>query len=42
MTLKRVLLSMFGVAVLLGSLGSAQAERHHRHCYYRHHHRVCR
>ena len=40
MTMKRALLSIFGLAVLFGTLSSAEAQ--HRHCHYRHHHRVCR
>ena len=42
---KRALLSIFGLAVLFGSMTPAQAQyrrHHHRHCYYRHHHRICR
>jgi hypothetical protein len=42
MTFKRTLLSIFGMAVLFGTLNTAQAQHHHRHCFYRHHHRVCR
>ena len=42
MTLKRALLSVFGFAVLFGTLTPAQAQYHHRHCHYHHHHRYCR
>ncbi len=44
MTLKRTMLSVFGLAVLFGSFAPAEAQyyHHHRHCFYRHHHRVCR
>ena len=42
MMLKRAMLSVFGLAVLFGSLAPAEAQYHHRHCFYRHHHRVCR
>ena len=41
MTFKRALLSIFGLAVLFGTLNSAEAQ-YHRHCHYHHHHRVCR
>lgn len=45
--LKRTMLSVFGLAVLFGSFAPAEAQYHHRyhrhrHCFYRHHHRVCR
>ena len=40
MTLKRAVFSVLGLAVMFGSLTSAQAQR--RHCHYHHHHRVCR
>lgn len=36
MTMKRALLSIFGLAVLFGTLNSAEAQYHHRH--HRHHH----
>ena len=39
MTMKRALLSVFAVAVLFGSMGSAQAQYHHRHHHHHHHHR---
>lgn len=43
MTLKRTLLSIFGLAVLFGTMSSAEAQyHHHRHCHWHHHHRVCR
>lgn len=38
--MKRALLATFGLVVLIGSFSTASAQ--HRHCYYRHHHRVCR
>ncbi len=42
--MKRVLLSAFALALFAGSVlpASAQHHRHNRHCWYRHHHRVCR
>jgi hypothetical protein len=40
--MKKVLLSLFAAAVLFGTVVPAQAQHHHRHCYYRHHHRHCR
>jgi hypothetical protein len=40
--MKKVLLSMFTLAILAGTFSSAEAQHRHRHCYYRHHHRVCR
>lgn len=53
MTLKRMMLSIFGLAVLFGSFAPpADAQRFrrdryrhrhdHRHCFYRHHRRICR
>ena len=42
MTFKRALLSIFGVAVLFGTMNTAEAQYHHHHCHYRHHHRYCR
>ena len=41
MTVKRMLLSLFGAAVLFGTLTPAQAQYHHRHCHWYHHHRHC-
>lgn len=41
--MKRALLSIFGLAVLFGAVGSSEAQyHHHRHCHYHHHHRYCR
>jgi len=41
--MKRTILSLFGIIVLAGVVATpAHADYHHRHCYYRHHHRVCR
>ena len=37
MTIKRALLSLFGVAVLLGTLTPAEAQYHHRHHHHHHH-----
>lgn len=44
MALKRAMLTMFGMAVLMGGFSTANAQdhHHHRHCYYHHHHRICR
>ncbi len=39
--MKKALLSLFALAVLVGTVVPAHAQ-HHRHCYYRHHHRHCR
>ena len=37
--LKRTMLSIFGLAVLFGSLVPAEAQyRHHRHYHHHHHH----
>jgi hypothetical protein len=34
---------MFSLVMVLGMAGSAEAQHHgHRHCHWRHHHRVCR
>ncbi len=41
MTFKRALLSIFGLAVLFGTLSSAEAQYHH-HRHHRHHHRYNR
>ena len=38
MTLKRALLSIFGLAVLFGTFNPAQAQYHHRHHHHHHHH----
>jgi hypothetical protein len=41
--MKRILLGVFSMAVVLGTAGVSQAQyHHHRHCWYQHHHRVCR
>ena len=37
MTFKRALLSIFGLAVLFGTLNTAEAQRHHRHHHHHHH-----
>ncbi len=37
MTFKRALLSIFGLAVLFGTLSSAEAQYHHRHHHHHHH-----
>ena len=36
--LKRTMLSIFGLAVLFGSLVPAEAQYHHHRHYYHHHH----
>lgn len=38
MTFKRALLSIFGLAVLFGTLNTADAQYHHRHHHHHHHH----
>ncbi len=38
MTFKRALLSIFGLAVLFGTMNTAQAQYHHRHHHHHHHH----
>ena len=41
--MKRILLSVFALAMFAGAVLPASAQyHHHRHCSYRHHHRVCR
>jgi len=40
--MKRILLGALTLSVLLGVAGTSQAQHRHRHCFYRHHHRVCR
>jgi hypothetical protein len=40
--MKKFLLSAIALIALVGAVTPAQAQHHHRHCYYRHHHRVCR
>lgn len=37
MTFKRALLSIFGLAVLFGTLSTADAQYHHRHHHHHHH-----
>ncbi len=37
MTMKRALLSIFGLAVLFGTLNTAQAQYHHHHRHHHHH-----
>ncbi|HWD29216.1 MAG TPA: hypothetical protein VG387_18730 [Rhizomicrobium sp.] len=42
--MKRALLGIFAVAMLVGSVTTADARwhsHHHRHCSWHHHHRVC-
>jgi hypothetical protein len=38
--MKRAMLGILTVAMLLGTIGAADAH-HHRHCSWHHHHRVC-
>jgi hypothetical protein len=40
--MKRILLGVFSLAMVLGTASTSQAQYHHRHCWYQHHHRVCR
>jgi hypothetical protein len=40
--MKKALLSLFTLAVLIGTVVPAHAAPGHRHCYYHHHHRHCR
>ncbi len=37
MKMKRALLSVFGLAILFGTLGSAHAQYHHHHHHHHHH-----
>ena len=39
MAMNRAMLMVFGLAMVLGSFTPANAA--YRHCYYRHHHRIC-
>jgi hypothetical protein len=39
--MKKVLLSIFALAVLATSFSSAEAQHRRRHCWYSHHHRHC-
>ncbi len=38
MTFKRALLSIFGLAVLFGTMNTAEAQYHHHHHHHHHHH----
>lgn len=38
--MRRVLLGALTLGMVLGMAGNSQAQ--HRHCFWRHHHRVCR
>jgi hypothetical protein len=38
MTFKRALLSIVGLAVLFGTMNTADAQYHHRHHRHHHHH----
>jgi hypothetical protein len=40
--MKRILLGAFTLAVVLGMANTSQAQHRHRHCWWHHHHRVCR
>ncbi len=41
--MKKFLLSLVALVALAGAVTPAQAQHHHhRHCFYRHHHRICR
>jgi hypothetical protein len=40
--MKKFLLSAIALIALVGAVTPAQAQHRHRHCFYRHHHRVCR
>ena len=37
MTMKRALLSIFGIAILFGTLNTAEAQYHHHHHHHHHH-----
>ncbi len=43
--MKRTLLGLVALILVAGAFAPAEAQYHHRrhrHCYWRHHHRVCR
>lgn len=40
--MRRVLLGALTLGMVLGMAGNSQAQHRHRHCFWRHHHRVCR
>jgi hypothetical protein len=41
--MKKIVASLFALVVMAGVVVTpAQAQHRHRHCYYRHHHRICR
>jgi Ni/Co efflux regulator RcnB len=40
--MKKVLLSIFALAVMAATVVPAQAQHHHKHCHIHHHHRICR
>ena len=40
--MKKTLLSLVALILFVGAFVPAQAEHHHRHCWYSHHHRHCR